>query len=70
MHPPRLSIGSLLLIVAALGVGLAALKEDDLRSISLSMLTILWLLGSALGACPDAVRTAGEQTPGSRPRGA
>ena len=31
MHPPRLTIGSLLFIVAAFSIGLAALKENDLE---------------------------------------
>jgi hypothetical protein len=31
MHPPRLTIGSLLFIVAAFSIGLAALKENDLK---------------------------------------
>ena len=56
MHPPRFTIGQLLLIVAALGIGLAALKEDDPRGTGLSMLMIIGLLGAALGACSDAGR--------------
>jgi hypothetical protein len=51
MHPPRFTIGQLLLIVAAFSIGLAALKGNDLRGISLSMLMIIGLLGAALGAC-------------------
>ncbi len=57
MHPPRLTIGSLLLIVAAFGVGLAALKGDHIWRIGMSMLTIVGLLGAALGACSDAGRS-------------
>jgi hypothetical protein len=56
MHPPRLTIGSLLFIVAAFSIGLAALKENDLKGIGLSMLMIIGLLGAALGACSDAGR--------------
>ena len=56
MHPPRFTIGQLLLIVAALGIGLAALKGNDLQGIGLSMLMIIGLLGAALGACSDAGR--------------
>ena len=54
MHPPRFTIGQLLFIVAAFSIGLAALKENDLRGISLSMLMIIGLLGAAIGAGPDA----------------
>jgi len=56
MHPPRFTIGQLLLIVAALSIGLAALKGNDLRGIGLSMLMIIGLLGAALGAWSDAGR--------------
>jgi hypothetical protein len=56
MHPPRFTIGQLLLIVAALGIGLAALQGNDLNGIGLSMLMIIGLLGAALGASPDAGR--------------
>ena len=56
MHPPRFTIGQFLLIAAALGIGLATLKENDLRGISLSVLMIIGLLGAALGACSDAGR--------------
>jgi hypothetical protein len=54
MHPPRLTIGSLLFIVAAFSIGLATLKEKDLEGIGLSMLMIIGLLGAAFGACSDA----------------
>jgi hypothetical protein len=54
MHPPRFTIGSLLFLVAAFGVGLATLKGNDLEGIGLSMLMIIGLLGAAFGACPDA----------------
>jgi hypothetical protein len=54
MHPLRLTIGSLLFIVAAFSIGLAALKEKDLEGIGLSMLMIIGLLGAAFGACCDA----------------
>ena len=54
MHPPRLTIGSVLFIVAAFSVGLASLKENDLKGIGLSMLMIIGLLGAAFGACSDA----------------
>ena len=54
MHPPRSTIGSLLFIVAAFSIGLAALKEKDLEGIGLSMLMIIGLLGAAFGACFDA----------------
>ncbi len=56
MHPPRFTIGSLLLIVAAFSIGLAALKGNDHRGIGVSMLTIIGLLGAALGACSNAGR--------------
>ena len=56
MHPPRFTIGSLLFIVAAFSIGLAALKENDLKGIGLSMLMIIGLLGASLGACSDAGR--------------
>ena len=58
MHPPRFTIGQLLLIVAAFSIGLAALKGNDLRGIGVSMLTIIGLLGAALGACSDGGRPA------------
>ena len=54
MHPPRFTIGQLLLIVAALGIGLAALKGNDPGGIGLSMLMIILLLVAALGACSGA----------------
>ncbi len=54
MHPPRFTIGSLLFIVAAFSIGLAALKENDLKGIGLSMLMIIGLLGAAFGAGSDA----------------
>jgi hypothetical protein len=56
MRPPRSTIGSLLFIVAAFSIGLAALKENDLKGIGLSMLMIIGLLGASLGACSDAGR--------------
>jgi hypothetical protein len=56
MHPPQFTIGSLLFIVAAFSIGLAALKENDLKGIGLSMLMIIGLLGAALGAGSDAGR--------------
>jgi hypothetical protein len=54
MHSPRSTIGSLLFIVAAFSIGLATLKENDLKGIGLSMLMIIGLLGAAFGACSDA----------------
>jgi hypothetical protein len=63
MHPPRFAIRQLLFIVAALSIGLAALKENDLSGIGLTMLMIIGLLGAALGACPDAGRP-GPSSPG------
>ena len=63
MHPPRLTIGSLLLIVAAFSVGLAALKGNHIWVSGMSMLTIFGLLGAALGACSDAGRP-GPSSPG------
>jgi hypothetical protein len=56
MHPPRFTIGQLLLIVAALGIGLAALKGNDLGGSGLSLLMIIGLLGAALWECSDAGR--------------
>ena len=63
MHPPRFTIGRLLFIIAACSIGLAALKENDLKGIGLSMLMIIGLLGAALGACSDAGRP-GPSSPG------
>jgi hypothetical protein len=63
MHPPRFTIGQLLLIVTAFSIGLAALKGNDLRGIGLSMLMIVGLLGAALGAGSDAGRP-GPSSPG------
>ena len=57
MHPPRLTIGSLLFIVAAFSIGFAALKDNDLKGIGLFMLMIIGLLGAALGAGSDAGRS-------------
>ncbi len=54
MHPPRLTIASLLFVISAFGIGLAALKENDLQGIGLSMLMIIGLLGAAFGAASDA----------------
>jgi hypothetical protein len=56
MHPLQFTIGRLLFIIAAFGIGMAALKENDLRGISLTMLMIIGLLGAALGARSDAGR--------------
>ena len=56
MHPPRFTIGQLLFIIVAFSIGLAALKENDLKGIGLSMLMIIGLLGAALGAYSDAGR--------------
>ena len=52
MHPPRSTIASLLFVISAFGIGLAALKENDLQGIGLSMLMIIGLLGAAFGAAP------------------
>ena len=52
MHPPRFTIGQLLLIVAAFSIGLAALKGNDLRGIGLSMLMIIGLLAPPSGQVP------------------
>ena len=60
MHPPRLTIGSLLFVISAFGIGLAALKENDLQGIGLSMLMIIGLLGAAFGAASDAGAVAPE----------
>jgi hypothetical protein len=54
MHPPRLTIGSHLFIVAAFCAGLVAMKEKDFDGIGLFMLMIIGLLGAAFGACSDA----------------
>jgi hypothetical protein len=56
MHPPQFTIGQFLFIVAAFGIGLSALKGNDLRGIGLSVLMIIGFLGAALGACSDAGR--------------
>jgi hypothetical protein len=50
MHLPRFTIGSFALVVAALGVALASLKGNHLWFIGLSMMTIIGLLGAAIGA--------------------
>jgi hypothetical protein len=63
MHPPRFTIGQLLLIVAAFSISLAALKGNHLWHIGLSMLMIIGLLVAALGACSDAGRP-GPSLPG------
>ncbi len=63
MHPPRPTIGSLLLIVAAFGVGLASLKGNHIWIGGMSILTILGLLGAAVGASSDAGRP-GPSSPG------
>ncbi len=52
MHPPRLTIGSLLFIVAAFSIGIAAMKENDLKGIGLSMLMIIGLLAPPSGPVP------------------
>jgi uncharacterized membrane protein YeaQ/YmgE (transglycosylase-associated protein family) len=66
MHPPRSTIGSLLFIVAAFSVGLAALKEKDVKGVGLSMLMIIGLVGATFGACSDAGagRTSSEYVSG------
>jgi hypothetical protein len=56
MHAPRYTIGSVLFIVAAFSIVLAALKASDVRGIGLTMLMIIGLVGAALGACSDAGR--------------
>jgi hypothetical protein len=56
MHPLRFTIGHLLLILAALGIGLAALKGNDLEGSGMSMLMIIALLLAALGECSNASR--------------
>jgi hypothetical protein len=54
MHPLRFTIGSILFIVAALSIVLAAMTDNDLKGIGLSMLMIIGLLGAAFGACSEA----------------
>jgi hypothetical protein len=61
MHSPRFTIGQILLIVAAFGIGLAALMGNNIDGIGMSMLMIIGLLGAALGASPDS----GRQRPSS-----
>jgi hypothetical protein len=50
MHRPRYSIGSVLVVVATCGVGLAALKGDHFWFSGVFMLTIVALLVAVLGA--------------------
>ena len=56
MHVPRFTLGRHLLIVAAAGVGLASIKGNYLWFSGLSMMTIIALLGTAIGVDPDARR--------------
>ncbi|SIO57654.1 hypothetical protein SAMN05444166_5455 [Singulisphaera sp. GP187] len=56
MHPPRLTVGQILLVIAACSIGLASLNGNHLWFMGLSMLTIIGLLGMAVGAAPDAGR--------------
>jgi hypothetical protein len=53
---PRLTIGQLLLIVAASCIGLASLNGNHIWFMGLSVMTIVGLLGAALGASSDASR--------------
>jgi hypothetical protein len=50
MHPPQFTIGRLLLVVAAFCIGLASLEGHNVWFIGLSMLSIIGLLGAAIGA--------------------
>ncbi len=56
MHPPRFILGRHLLVVAAFSVGFASMKGNHLLFIGLSMMTIIGLLGAAIGADPGASR--------------
>jgi hypothetical protein len=56
MHPPRFTVGRHLLIVAACGVGLASMQGNHLWFMGLSMMTVIGLLGAAIGAGPEAAR--------------
>jgi uncharacterized membrane protein YfcA len=58
MHPPRFSIASLLLIVAAFGVALAALKGNHVWFQGITIMTVLGLVGAAIGASPEPSRAA------------
>jgi|GEM_PF-6154982 len=57
MHLPRITLGSLLLVVAALSVGFASLKGNYLWFLGVSLMTIVGLLGAAIGANSDADRS-------------
>lgn len=50
MHPPRLTIGRLMLVVAASGVGFASLQGNHVGFMGLSIMAVLGLLGAAIGA--------------------
>ncbi|WP_165069192.1 hypothetical protein [Paludisphaera rhizosphaerae] len=53
MQAPRITILAHALILAAIGVGLAALNGEYIWCSGMSLMTIVGLLGSALGACFD-----------------
>jgi hypothetical protein len=53
MHPLHISIGSLLFLIAAIGVGLAALQGNHVWFSGLSLLAFLALLIFAVGASAD-----------------
>ena len=56
MHPPRFTVGRHLLVIAACGVAFASMKGDHLWFMGLSMMTVIGLLGAAIGAGPEAAR--------------
>ena len=63
MQTTRFTIGSLELVVAALCVGFAFLKGNYLWFMGLSMMTVIGLLGCAIGASSEVGR------PGTSMRG-
>lgn len=58
-----LSIGRLLLITAAIAVGLAALRGNHVWFLGMSVMTLIGLLGAAIGAGPDPRRSGPTSTP-------
>ncbi len=50
MNSPRLTIGRLLLLIAAFGVVMAALQGNHVWFQGVSIMTVVGLLGAAIGA--------------------
>ena len=56
MCPLRFTIGRLLLIVAAFSVGFSALQGNHVWFLGMSVMTLVGLLGAAIGAGPGPSR--------------